>query len=48
MVLSYPGRVSSRRGCLSAAKKGKSWLEIVVDVSDEALIQLQGMDPLGD
>ena len=26
--------------------KGKNWLEIVVDVSDEALIQLHGTDPL--
>ena len=26
--------------------KGKNWLEIVVDVSDEALIDLQGTDPL--
>ena len=28
------------------AKKGKYWLEIVVDVSDEALIKTHGTDPL--
>ena len=26
--------------------KGKSWLEIVVDISEEALIEMRGIDPL--
>ena len=37
-----------KTGVMIGSEQGKNWLEIVVDVSDEALIQLQGMDPLAD
>lgn len=46
--LELSGNSLFKMGVLVGSEQGKNWLEIVVDVSDEALIQLQGMDPLVD
>jgi len=43
-----PGEGLFRVGMCVGSEKGRSWLEIVVDVSDEALIRLPGIDPLAD
>ena len=41
-----PGEGLFKVFALLGANKGKNWLEIVVDVSDEALIQTRATDPL--
>ena len=46
--LELSGNSLFNMGVFVGKKKGKNWLQIVVDVSDEALILLQGKDPLVD
>ena len=41
-----PGEEIFKMFASVGARKGKNWLEIVVDVSDKALIKTQGTDPL--
>lgn len=43
--LEMPGEGSHNVKTSVGTARGKNWLEIVVDVSDEALIELQGTDP---
>ena len=44
--LAFPGEAIFKLDVSVGKPKKKSWLEIVIDVSDEALIDLQGTDPL--
>ena len=44
--LRLPGEGIYKMDVLTGSGKGKNWLQFVVDVSDEALIQLHGTDPL--
>ena len=45
--LTLPGEGIFKLVASVGKPKKKSWLEIVIDVSDEALIDLRGTDPLG-
>ena len=44
--IQLPGEGIFKMFASVGAQKGKNWLEIVVDVSDEALIKAHGTDPL--
>lgn len=46
--LKLPGEGLCNTGVYIGSKKGRRWLEIVVNVSDEALIRLSATDPLAD
>ena len=44
--LELPGEGIFKLVTLIGKQKGKNWLEIVVDVADEVLINMHGTDPL--
>ena len=46
--LKLPGEAPFKVGVCVGSHSGKCWLQIVVDVSDEALIRLSGTDPFAD